>query len=223
MIQRLFTEIAGCYDRLNHVFSLGRDRGWRRRAVAAVKGRPARILDLATGTGDLAFALNGRFPDARILGVDLTPAMLAVARAKNASPNIVFAEGDATRLAPELVPDAAFDLATCAFGFRNIPDKAAALREARRALRPGGEFVVLEFFRPTSRLLWTFTRLWLKLMTAVLVPRHSAAYAYLAASMKATVSVDEFRALARQAGFCDEAHGFHFPCCTQLHFRRADS
>ena len=81
MIRRLFTDIAAIYDRMNHVLSLGLDRRWRRLAAAGVKGTPTRILDLACGTGDFAFALARRFPAAEIVGVDLTPAMLEIARA----------------------------------------------------------------------------------------------------------------------------------------------
>ena len=98
MIRRLFTDIAAIYDRMNHVLSLGLDRRWRRVAAADVKGTPTRILDLACGTGDFAFALARRFPKAEITGVDLTPAMLEIARAKNTFPRIRFVEGDALAL-----------------------------------------------------------------------------------------------------------------------------
>ena len=101
MIRRLFTDIAAIYDRMNHVLSLGLDRRWRRLAAADVKGTPARMLDLACGTGDFSFALARRFPEAAITGVDLTPAMLEIARAKNRSPHIRFMEGDALALPVE--------------------------------------------------------------------------------------------------------------------------
>ena len=227
-MKRLFTEIAAVYDRMNHVFSLGCDWMWRRWAAARVEGAPARILDLACGTGDMTLALAARFPAAEILGADLTPAMLAIARRKASSARISFAEANAQDLstlrvvssagtAAGFVP-ASFDLVSCAFGFRNFPDKAAALGEARRAVAPGGQLLVLEFFRPSSRLLGGFTALWLRLLTFLFVRRCAADYGYLRASMKATLSVEEFIALAAAKGFRLAARRFFPPCCTCLLF-----
>ena len=228
----LFTEIAGVYDRMNHVFSLGCDLVWRRKAAARVKGTPLRILDLACGTGDMTLALAGRFPTAEILGADLTPAMLAIARRKNASARIAFAEANAQDLSTLRIVSAAgdesgssagfvpasFDLVSCAFGFRNFPDKAAALGEASRAVAPGGQLLVLEFFRPSSRLLGGFTALWLRLLTFLFVRARSANYGYLRASMKATLSVEEFIVLAAAQGFRLTERRFFLPCCTCLLF-----
>lgn len=222
MIKRLFTDIAGSYDRMNRLLSLGQDLRWRRQAAALVQNNPARILDLACGTGDFAFALAKRFPDAQILGVDLTPAMLDVARAKNFRPNIAFSEGNAQELrldsAPAPFTDATFSLVTCAFGFRNFSDQAAALNEAKRVLVPGGELLVLEFFRPESRLLGGLTELWLR-MTAGVLTRQDAAYAYLRESIKKAMSAEEFSALARRLGLTLEERRLFFPCCSCLRFR----
>ncbi len=218
MTKRLFTDIAAIYDRLNHVFSLGRDRRWRRLAAARVKEAPRRILDLATGTGDFAFALARRFPDAEILGLDLTPAMLEKAVEKNTSPKITFQEGDAMTLPLPSAPD--FDLVACAFGFRNIPDKRRALAEARRVLKPGGRLLALEFFRPTSRLLGAFTMLWLRLFTLIFARSRRSAYNYLRESMKSTLTAQEFIALVQAEGFILESRAFFFPCCTCLVWKR---
>ena len=133
-IRRLFTRIAGRYDLLNRALTFGLDLSWRRRALALLEA-PTRVLDLATGTGDLALGFARRFPRARVTGLDLTPAMLAIARRRIAragcAARVAFMEGDATRLP---FPDGAFDTVTCAFGFRNFPDPAAALAETARVL-----------------------------------------------------------------------------------------
>ena len=132
----LFTRIAGRYDALNRVLTCGLDVTWRRRALAWL-APPARVLDLATGTGDLALALARRFPRARVTGLDLTPAMLAVARRRAARAGVgrrvALVEGRADALP---FPNGAFDAVTCAFGFRNFPDPKAALAEAARVLAP---------------------------------------------------------------------------------------
>ena len=215
MIRRLFTDIAAIYDRMNHVLSLGLDRRWRRLAVADVKGIPTRILDLACGTGDFAFALARRFPESEILGVDLTPAMLEIARAKNPSSRIRYMEGDACDLST-CTPQAPFSLCSCAFGFRNFPDRRRALREARRLLEPDGELLVLEFFRPGNALLGRVTAAWLRLMVALFARRNTSAYRYLRESMDGMVSADDFVRLAAEEGFALEGRRFFFPCCTCL-------
>ena len=215
MIRRLFTDIAAVYDRMNHVLSLGLDRRWRRLAAEDVKGNPARILDLACGTGDFAFALAHRFPQAEIAGIDFTPAMLDIARAKNTSPHIAFREGDALAL-PLGGP---FDLCSCAFGFRNFPDRRQALREVRRVLAPGGELLVLEFFRPENALLGALTAQWVRIMAALFVRRRTDAYRHLRESMRGMLSAGEFAALAAEEGFDLEGRRFFLPCCTCLRFR----
>lgn len=225
MTKPLFTAIAGVYDRMNRLLSLGMDLRWRRKAAALVPGEPSTILDLATGTGDFAFALAQHFPQAEIVGVDLTPAMLDLARAKNTFPNVTFREGDAQRLVlgAECLVLGAVKLVTCAFGFRNFPDKSAALAEARRVLAPDGELLVLEFFRPDNAILGTLTSLWLRFASGLFARGNASAYAYLRESIKATVREDEFVALARSRGFELEDRRLFFPCCSCLRFRVAPS
>ena len=215
MIRRLFTDIAGCYDRMNRILSLGLDLTWRRKAAALVRDAPQRILDLACGTGDMAFALAERFPAAEIVGVDLTPAMLELARRKNRSPRISFREGDVQ------VPQTTlgvFDLATCAFGFRNFPDKAAALSAVRRALKPDGRLLVLEFFRSEHAVLSGLTNVWLWLLSAVFARGKASAYAHLRRSMRTTLTAREFVALAESFGFGLVRRKQLFPCCCILLF-----
>ena len=140
-VRTMFDRIAGRYDLLNHVLSMSIDRLWRRRTVRLVAARaPRRVLDVATGTGDLALALARALPEARITGLDLSEGMLAAARGKVAarglSGRIELVQGDAERLA---WPDATFDAVTVAFGVRNFGDLERGLSELARVLRPGGQ------------------------------------------------------------------------------------
>ena len=219
MIRRTFTEIAGVYDRMNHILSLGLDRNWRRRAAHLVDGNPTSILDLACGTGDFAFALSNRFPEALITGIDLTPAMLDLARRKNHSSNITFLEADAGNLQPfnpsTLQP---FNLVSCAFGFRNFTDKQAALRNVRQLIAPCGQLLVLEFFRPANVLLRTLTDLWLLILSRLFAHAKKESYDYLRRSMRETVSEREFVALAKDSGFRLRKRRFLLPCCSCLLF-----
>ena len=150
----MFDNIAPRYDLLNHTLSFNIDRLWRRRVVREVaESRPERILDMATGTGDLAIELARRIPGAQVTGVDLSERMLAEARRKVAArglaERVTLQQGDAEQLA---AADASFDAATVAFGVRNFGDLHAGLCELARVLRPGGRIVILEFSQPRNRL-----------------------------------------------------------------------
>lgn len=221
MIRKLFTDIADVYDRMNHVLSLGMDLHWRKVAVETIRETPPRILDLACGTGDLTFALARRFPDAEITGIDITPAMLELARRKNSSPRIAFIEGNAQTLSFTCAHP--FSLVSCAFGFRNFPDKPAALAEARHVIAADGKLLVLEFFRPDVRLLGILTSLWIKMLAAIFASRNREGYAHLRQSMLTTVSATEFIALAEAAGFRLDKRKALLPCCTCLLFSVAET
>lgn len=222
-IRGLFTRIAGMYDALNRVLTFGIDVLWRKRALKllAASGDPSALLDLATGTADLAIAAARRFPSVRVTGVDLTAAMLAVGRRKvekaGLSGRIGLREGDALALD---LPDAAFDAASCAFGFRNFPDQARALGEAARVLKPGGRLLVLELFRMESRFFARLTSLWLRCVAPLFAGRSRGDYAYLRASIEQTVSAAEFVDKARRAGFELEREAFFRPSCHCLVLRK---
>ena len=152
-VHEMFNRIAPRYDLLNHTLSMNIDRLWRRHVVREVRrAAPTRILDVATGTGDLAIALAQRIPGAQVRAVDLSEEMLAVARrkveARGLDTRIVLDCGDAEHLD---VADASVDVATVAFGVRNFGDLEAGLRELGRVVRPGGRVVILEFSRPRVR------------------------------------------------------------------------
>lgn len=144
----MFDRIADRYDLVNRVISLGLDRGWRTKAVRALAlGPSARVLDLATGTGDLAIAIAAAHPDARVVGLDPSEGMLAIARRKalGLGGHIELVTGDAQALSFD---SASFDGATIAFGIRNVPDRGKGLAEMHRVLRPGARLVVLELAEP---------------------------------------------------------------------------
>lgn len=217
-----FTRVADGYDRLNRILSLGLDVLWRRRALALLaSGLPEGgcgaqdILDLATGTADFAIAAARHFHEAHVTGLDLTPAMLEIGARKveaaGLAGRIGLRVGDATALP---FADASFDVALCAFGFRNFPDIPASLSESARILRNGGQLVVLEFFRPRSALLGAFTSGWLKIISALFARSRAADYAYLRASIVKTCSASEFVAMAREAGLETVREKFFFPACT---------
>ncbi len=212
-ISGMFDAIADRYDFLNHLLSAGLDRQWRKRAVAALglTGHET-LLDLCTGTGDLALAAtSGGHRAQRVIGIDFSSAMLQIARAKvrrgsSAGPGaplppVVFVRGDATLIPLE---DASIDAATIGFGIRNVEQPAAACREIVRILRPGGRLVILEFSLPRSaafrRLyMWYFRRM-LPLIGR-LVSKHPSAYSYLPDSVQAFPSPEEFSQQLREAGF----------------------
>ena len=207
-IAGMFDAIAGRYDALNHLLSAGLDHGWRRRAVRALSlSGQERVLDVCTGTADLAIATAARAR--QVVGLDFSGEMLRLGlekvRAASLSARIVLTRGDAMRLP---FPDASFDAATIAFGIRNVLDPVAAGVEIRRVLRPGGRLAILEFGSPTMPGLrqaygWYFRHVLPRI--GRLVSRHHDAYAYLPASVQQFPSGPAFGALLGQAGFTDVA------------------
>jgi demethylmenaquinone methyltransferase/2-methoxy-6-polyprenyl-1,4-benzoquinol methylase len=205
-IERMFSAIAPRYDVLNRLLSAGRDRVWRREAVRTAR-LPAdgRLLDVCTGTADMALEAARQYPGARIAGVDFSGAMIDLGRRK------VFDAGRADRVALSVAPaealpfsDGVFDAATVAFGLRNVPDRRQALVEMHRVLRPGGRAVVLEFTTPPGRMfrkiyLWYFRRV-LPLVGGW-ISGHRTAYAYLPASVGEFPSPDGVAAWLREVGF----------------------
>lgn len=200
-MKNLFARIADRYDAMNRIMSLGLDRLWRRAAIKDIEIPDGyRILDLACGTGDFTIELARRWPNARITGLDLTPEMINIARKKlSAIQNVTYLTGDAQDLS--MLGAKEYSLIACAFGFRNFPDKAKVLSECRRLLTDGGKLVILELFRPTSRILGALVNIWLVLVSRFFASRASSEYRYLRKSIANTVSADEFADLAREHGF----------------------
>ncbi|NTW28715.1 MAG: bifunctional demethylmenaquinone methyltransferase/2-methoxy-6-polyprenyl-1,4-benzoquinol methylase UbiE [Coriobacteriia bacterium] len=150
-VSAIFSNIAGRYDAFNIMASFGIDRLWRRRLVCAAALTPtSRVLDLCSGTGDVAFALAEQGRPGEVVATDFVPEMLAVAEEKAARRDlpcpVVFSVADAQKLP---FADATFDVLTVAFGVRNLPRRESNFAEALRVLKPGGRYVILEFSRPT--------------------------------------------------------------------------
>jgi demethylmenaquinone methyltransferase/2-methoxy-6-polyprenyl-1,4-benzoquinol methylase len=203
-ISGMFDAIAARYDFLNHLLSAGLDKRWRRQAIDALEltGRET-VLDLCTGTADLALAaVRGERRARRVIGVDFSAAMLQMGQGKiDGQPGIVLVRGDAMRIP---LRDEAADATTIGFGIRNVEDPAAACREIARVLRPGGTLVILEFSLPRSPALrklylWYFRNI-LPLIGRI-VSRHPSAYTYLPESVEGFPSPEVFSDQLRDAGF----------------------
>ena len=181
-VREMFGSIATRYDLANHVLSCGIDFYWRARAADIIAGwHPGKIADLATGTGDLALALQKKVPDADITGVDFLPEMLELARHKGLR-QVVLA--DAMRLP---FPDASFDCVTIAFGLRNLENYSAALAEMWRVLKAKGHLLVLEFSLPTMPILRAAYRFYLHRCLPLLgsfLTQKKSAYDYLGDSIE---------------------------------------
>ena len=209
-IAAMFDAIAGRYDLLNHLLSGGLDLWWRARAVRALRLTGNEIvLDLCTGTADLAIALGRRHGAARVVGIDFASRMLDQAARKlgtrGLSRRIGLVRGDAMRVP---LPAASVDAATIAFGIRNVEDPRRALSELHRVVRAGGRVAILEFGMPTLPGLDRLYRWYFRCVlprVGRLVSRHGSAYDYLPASVGTFPSGSGFRQLLEDAGFVDSA------------------
>ncbi|MGD0417401.1 MAG: bifunctional demethylmenaquinone methyltransferase/2-methoxy-6-polyprenyl-1,4-benzoquinol methylase UbiE [Terriglobales bacterium] len=205
-VREMFTSIAPRYDLLNHVLSFNIDRLWWRRTARrfdAILQRPeARVLDLCCGTGDMTFALHRRTAseDTHILGADFSHAMLQRAAAKGRGTKLRWIEADALQLP---FPNGHFNLVTSAFGFRNLADYDAGLREIARVLVPGGECGILDFGEPGGLIGQCYRVYFKKVLPALgtLISGVRGPYAYLPASVQRFPPPDEMLVRMRQAGF----------------------
>ena len=205
-VQSMFTSIAPAYDLNNSVHSFGRDQAWRKRAVrlAQVDAEDS-VLDVACGTGPLteAFLSAGAM---RVVGLDYTPRMLEIARAKadrlSTERKPEYVQGDAMDLP---FPDASFSIVSIAFGIRNVSDPDQAFAEFARVLRPGGRLVVLEFAEPKNRLIRfgnAFYCRHIMPLTASLIARdRSGAYRYLPRSIETFLEPEALRDRIESVGF----------------------
>lgn len=205
-VQQMFDDIAPTYDRVNHILSLSIDKLWRRHTVKIVERlRPKQILDLATGTGDLAIAMARRIDSAKIYGADLSSEMLAVAEKKVAALNlqdrITFTQCGAVEIGME---DGSIDVVTIAFGIRNFENREASLAEIYRTLRNGGHLVILEFSNPRNRLVgWLYRIYSHKILPFIggLISKNRRAYEYLPASVDEFPEPEEFMEILKCSGF----------------------
>ena len=206
-VEQMFDNIAPTYDKLNHIMSLNIDRMWRRRVVRIIRRAEAeRILDVATGTGDLAIAMAKRCKQAHILGVDLSEEMLAVARQKvqkqGLDERIMLVKGDAENLS--MVADGTIDAVTVAFGVRNFENIERGLREMWRTIKEGGKLVVLEFSTPKNRVVrWVYSQYFHRLVPRIggLISKDKRAYVYLPESVDEFPTPERFSEMLQEAGF----------------------
>ena len=197
-VHAAFSSIAERYVTANHILSLGTDIMWRDRVVQIVaEWKPQNLLDIATGTGDLALAIKRALPEIDVLGTDFCRPMLDVAVRRGLT-NVL--EADAMNLP---LPDASFDAATVAFGLRNMADYEKALQEFRRVLRPGGHLLVLDFSMPENILAGPY-RLYLHHVLpriAGWVTGNSDAYDYLGESIEAFPRGEQFCLMMERCGY----------------------
>ena len=205
-IAGMFDAIAPRYDLLNHVLSAGLDVRWRARAVRELDLRPgARVVDLCTGTGDLAVAALHAEPGASVIGVDFAGEMLRLAHRKIGSlglaRSIRVVRGDGTRIP---LADECCDAATIGFGIRNVVEPRAALAELARVLRRGGRLAILEFGQPRIpgiRTMYSWYFRYLLPLVGKAVSKHQSAYSYLPASVGTFPPPDEFARMLSATGF----------------------
>lgn len=208
IVRDIFSSVTPRYDFLNRLLSVRRDVAWRNAMIRKMRfGRTNRLLDVATGTADVAIGAAERFRDIAVVGLDPSSAMLDVGRDKIAraglSSRISLVEGDALHLP---FADASFDVVCIAFGMRNIPEKPEALREMKRVAVPGGQVMVLEMGLPAPGFFRSFYTWYLgSVMPRMtrLFSSNAAAYGYLADSIMNFPAPEDFRSLMRAEGLSD--------------------
>lgn len=201
-VRRLFSVIAHRYDLITVLLSYGQDRRWKRRLAAMVpEPASARVLDLACGTGDIAFELAAA--GARVTGLDITQQMIEIARSKRpaSTHHVTFVTGDMMALP---FPDGSFSIVTTGYGLRNVPELSVALSEMQRVLSPGGVMLSLDFDRPANRVARTVYLGYLTIVGSILgavLHGEPDTYRYIPESIRRYPGAAGVCAIARQAGF----------------------
>jgi len=206
-VQKMFDAIAGRYDLMNRVMTLGQDQKWRKFVVEkAGDPREGVTLDLATGTGDIAALMAASYPGAQVIGADFALGMLKEAEKRFTSTRISWQACDANNLPFE---DDSFESVTFGYLLRNVDDSLTVLKEVKRVLAPGGRVVCLDTTPPTRNLLYPFVRLYLKYAIPImgrLLADDEAAYAYLTGSTMEFHTADELAVLFTEAGFSNVSY-----------------
>ena len=204
-VRRMFDSIAGTYDQLNHTLSLGIDKIWRRKGIAFLRPfSPASILDIATGTGDLAISMHRRLKADRIIGADISEGMMEVGRHQ-----------DCTALT---YPDNSFDAVTAAFGVRNFENIEQGITEMYRVLKPGGHLMILELSSPVHFPMKQLYNIYSKVVIPTvgrLLSKEHTAYSYLPASIKVVPQGKVMTDLLSRVGFSEaRSRTFTFGICS---------
>lgn len=219
-VRRMFDSIAETYDQLNHTLSFGFDKGWRRKGIAFLHPfSPQSILDIATGTGDLAISMRRTLKADRIIGADISEGMMEVGRRKvvaaGYSEHISFEQQDCTALTYR---DNTFDAVTAAFGVRNFEDIEQGLAEMYRVLKPGGHLMILELSSPEHFPMKQLYQIYSKTVIPYIgrfFSREKAAYSYLPASIKVVPQGKVMTAMLTRQGFTDaQVRTFTFGICS---------
>jgi demethylmenaquinone methyltransferase / 2-methoxy-6-polyprenyl-1,4-benzoquinol methylase len=199
-VRAIFATIADRYDFITVVLSYGQDRRWKRRLIDLAAPRPsARALDLATGTGDIAFALAAR--GARVVGLDITIRMIELAREKNGVGAPHFLVGDMLALP---FPSGSFDIVTTGYGLRNVPNLTTAIEEIGRVLSPGGQLLSLDFNRPSNGIVRSAYLAYLTIVGAALgwiLHRDPDTYRYIPASIRQYPGAEAVAQMLQSRGF----------------------
>ncbi len=206
-VQKMFDDIAPNYDLMNRVMTMGQDQGWRRFVVEKA-GDPGsgRVLDLATGTGDIAALMQKQYPDGVHLGADFSLNMLREARKRFADQPIAWQASDANNLPYK---DNSFESVTFGYLLRNVDDSLMVLREIHRVLQPGGRVVCLDTTPPEKNILYPFIRFYFRFGIPLLgrfIASDEAAYSYLTGSTMGFHRADELAAIFEEAGFHSVAY-----------------
>ncbi len=200
-MQDMFGRIAARYDLMNRLMTFGQDQRWRRFVVRQARLKPGGwLLDIATGTGDIAFEARQQVPDLRVVAADLTLPMMRVGQRRNGAGALAWQAADTLHL-PYI--DAVFDAVTSGYLFRNVPDIPGALAEQVRVLKPGGWLVTLDTTPPPQNLLRPFIGLHLRFVIPLLgriITGQRDAYRYLPESTLGFKTADELAGLMRAAG-----------------------
>lgn len=219
-VAEMFNNIAGKYDFLNHLLSMGIDKSWRKKAIKSIATiSPKNILDVATGTGDLAIAAAKKIPESSVIGVDIASQMLAIGEGKineaNLNKRIVMRLGDSEQLP---FTDGTFDAVLCAFGVRNFQNLENGLRDMCRVTRSGGRIAILEFSKPKAfpiKQLFAFYFRFVMPTLGKLVSKHQTAYTYLPDSVNAFPEGIDFCEIMERSGFRNvRAEALSFGICS---------
>jgi demethylmenaquinone methyltransferase/2-methoxy-6-polyprenyl-1,4-benzoquinol methylase len=205
-VEKMFDNISGKYDFLNHLLSLGIDIKWRKNLISMLASKkPSSILDMATGTADLAIMMAKYIKGANITGLDISSGMLEIGKQKlkdkNLESRINLVHGDSENMP---FADSTFEAITAAFGVRNYENLLAGLTEAYRVLKPGGSIYILEFSKPKNSIFRFFYNLYFKFVLPLIgkiTSKDPKAYKYLFESVQAFPAYEEFIAIMNKAGF----------------------